>query len=142
MPPWSPPIAWERGSTPLCAWYASRWFPLNWISIQSPVFIDFLKEQLAGFESALPMAGEVRLARDFEDGLKGTLRAGFGRDSGRQNGAPGERVPSACAASLRRSGYKLYWLELRLRMLDIAYCLLIVAFFAVAWMMVQACERL
>jgi hypothetical protein len=40
---------------------------------RSPVFIDFLKEQLAGFESALPMAGEVRLARDFEDGLKGTL---------------------------------------------------------------------
>jgi len=27
-------------------------------------------------------------------------------------------------------------------MLDIAYCLLIVAFFAVAWMMVRACERL
>jgi len=27
-------------------------------------------------------------------------------------------------------------------MLDIAYCLLIVAFFVVAWMMVQACERL
>ncbi len=40
---------------------------------RSPVFIDFLKEQLAGFESALPIAGEVRLARDFEDGLKGTL---------------------------------------------------------------------
>lgn len=39
-----------------------------------PVFIDFLKEQLAGFESALPLAGEVRLARDFEEGIKGTLR--------------------------------------------------------------------
>jgi len=27
-------------------------------------------------------------------------------------------------------------------MLDIAYCLLIVAFFVVAWWMVEACERL
>jgi len=27
-------------------------------------------------------------------------------------------------------------------MLDIAYCLLIVAFFVVAWYMVEACERL
>src|ERR1700733_7847958 len=38
-----------------------------------PVFIDFLKEQLAGFESALPITGEVRLVRDFEDGLNVTL---------------------------------------------------------------------
>jgi hypothetical protein len=43
---------------------------------QSPVYIDFLKKQLEGFESALPVAGEVRLGRDLEEGLAGTLRSG------------------------------------------------------------------
>ena len=44
---------------------------------QSPVYIDFLKQQLAELKSELPAAGEIRLARDFEEGLEGTL----GRDS-------------------------------------------------------------
>ena len=44
---------------------------------QSPVYIDFLKDQLTHFQSELPIAGEIRLAREFEDGLLGTL----GRDS-------------------------------------------------------------
>src|SRR4051812_16511237 len=40
---------------------------------QSPVYIEFLKNQLAQFESALPAEGEIRLAREFEPGLEGTL---------------------------------------------------------------------
>lgn len=74
-----------------------------------PVFIDFLKEQLAGFESSLPMAGEVRLARDFEDGLKGAL----GPDSvvilatKRRPRIPMWRTSAErLSRSLRRSGYR------------------------------------
>jgi hypothetical protein len=40
---------------------------------QPPVHIDFLRNQLARFRSELPVAGEVRLAREFEAGLVGTL---------------------------------------------------------------------
>lgn len=40
---------------------------------QSPVYIEFLKDQIAHFRSALPVAGDIRLARDFEAGLLGTL---------------------------------------------------------------------
>src|SRR5579863_5305670 len=43
-------------------------FPLD--LNQSPVYVDFLKTQLAQFESALPASGEIRLARDFEAGLE------------------------------------------------------------------------
>jgi hypothetical protein len=70
-----------------------------------PVFIDFLKEQLAGFESALPIGGEVRLARDFEDGLKGTL----GPDSVvilATKRRPWRTNTERLSRSLRRSGYR------------------------------------
>src|SRR5580698_2499395 len=70
-----------------------------------PVFIDFLKEQLDGFESALPIAGEVRLARDFEDGLKGTL----GADSVvilATKQRPWRTSTERLSRSLRRSGYR------------------------------------
>jgi hypothetical protein len=70
-----------------------------------PVFIDFLKEQLTGFESALPIAGEVRLARDFEDGLKGTL----GPDSVvilATKPRPWRTSTERLSRSLRRSGYR------------------------------------
>jgi uncharacterized protein YlaN (UPF0358 family) len=40
---------------------------------QSPVYIEFLKEQMAALRSDLPVAREIRLARSFEDGLRGTL---------------------------------------------------------------------
>src|ERR1035438_3183517 len=50
-------------------------FPLD--LDQSPVYIDFLKDQMAQFQSDLPVAGEIRLAREFEAGLLGTL----GRES-------------------------------------------------------------
>jgi hypothetical protein len=70
-----------------------------------PVFIDFLKEQLTGFESSLPIAGEVRLARDFEDGLKGTL----GPDSVvilATKRRPWRTSTQRLSRSLRRSGYR------------------------------------
>lgn len=43
---------------------------------QSPVYVEFLKKQLQQFECALPAAAEIRLARDFEAGLEGTLDTG------------------------------------------------------------------
>jgi hypothetical protein len=79
-------------------------FPLD--RDQSPVYIDFLKEQLAQFQSDLPVTGEIRLAREFEAGLLGTL----GRDSVVILAAPkrpwktrNERL----AATLRRAGHKV-----------------------------------
>jgi hypothetical protein len=73
---------------------------------QSPVYIDFLKDQLMHFQSELPVAAEIRLAREFEAGLLGTL----GRDSVVILAAPkrpwrtrNERL----AASLRRAGHKV-----------------------------------
>jgi hypothetical protein len=79
-------------------------FPLD--LDQSPVYIDFLKDQLTHFQSELPVAGEIRLSREFEAGLLGTL----GRDSVVILAAPkrpwrtrNERL----AASLRRNGHKV-----------------------------------
>jgi hypothetical protein len=46
-------------------------FPLD--LNQPPVYIEFLKDQMAQFQSDLPVAGEIRLAREFEAGLLGTL---------------------------------------------------------------------
>lgn len=46
-------------------------FPLD--IDQSPVYIDFLKEQMATLSSGRPVAAEIRLARGFEEGLLGTL---------------------------------------------------------------------
>ena len=73
---------------------------------QSPVYIEFLKNQLAQFESSLPTAGEVRLAREFEPGLEGALRT----DSlvilatrKRLWRTRTERI----AAALRRAGHKV-----------------------------------
>jgi len=73
---------------------------------QSPVYIDFLKDQLTHFQSELPVVGEVRLARELEAGLLGSL----GRDSVVILATPkrpwrtrNERL----AASLRRAGHKV-----------------------------------
>jgi len=86
-------------------------FPLD--LDQSPVYIDFLKNQLAQFQSELPVAGEVRLAREFEAGLEGTL----GRDSvvilATRKRPPfltlsGWRTRNErLAATLRRAGHKV-----------------------------------
>ncbi len=77
-------------------------FPLE--PDQSPVYIEFLKEQMADLRSDLPVAREIRLARSFEDGLLGTL----GRESVVILAAPkrpwttrNERL----AAALRRAGH-------------------------------------
>jgi hypothetical protein len=73
---------------------------------QPPVFIDFLKSQLARFQSELPVSREIFLTRDFEEGLVGTL----GRDS-IVILASGKRLwrtrSERLAASLRRAGYKV-----------------------------------
>jgi hypothetical protein len=79
-------------------------FPLD--LDQSPVYIDFLKQQLSEFKTELPAAGEIRLARDFEEGLAGTL----GRDSVVILATP-KRLwrtrTERLAASLRRRGHKV-----------------------------------
>ena len=73
---------------------------------QSPVHIDFLRSQLARFQSELPVAGEVRLAREFEAGLLGTLNPdsvvilASGKHLWRTRN---ERL----AASLRRAGHQV-----------------------------------
>lgn len=79
-------------------------FPLE--LSQSPVYIEFLKNQLARLHSDLPAAGEIRLAREFEAGLLGTL----GRESVVILATP--RRPwttnnERLAASLRRAGHKV-----------------------------------
>ena len=113
---------------------------------QPPVYIDFLKDQLAQFHRSFRMTGEVRLAREFEAGLDRYVVARLSRDSGHARDGHGKRAPNAwpqhCAAPATKSFWYLPMERQRLTMLDIAYCLLIVAFFAVAWMMVRACERL
>ena len=79
-------------------------FPLD--LDQSPVYIDFLKDQMAQFQSDLPVAGEIRLAREFEAGLLGTL----GRDSVvilATRKRPWRTRSERLAASLRRTGYKV-----------------------------------
>jgi hypothetical protein len=79
-------------------------FPLD--LNQSPVYIDFLKKQLEEFQSEVPLSGEIRLARDFEDGLRGTL----GRDSVvllATKTRPWRTRTERLAASLRHSGHKI-----------------------------------
>lgn len=79
-------------------------FPLD--LSQSPVYIDFLKSQLARFQAELPVTGEIRLARDFEKGLLGTLAP-----SSVVILASGKRLwktrNERLAESLRRAGYKV-----------------------------------
>jgi hypothetical protein len=74
---------------------------------QSPVYTDFLTKQLEQFESAvLPTTGEIRLARDFEEGLEGTL----GRDSIvilATPKRPWKTHTERLAGSLRRRGHKV-----------------------------------
>jgi hypothetical protein len=73
---------------------------------QSPVYLDFLKSQLAQFDSALPATGEVRLARDADEGLRGALRA----DSVVILASPRRLWRTrneSLAAMLRRAGHKV-----------------------------------
>jgi hypothetical protein len=79
-------------------------FPLD--LAQSPVYIDFLKQQLAQFHSDLPVTGEIRLAREFDAGLLGTL----GRDSVvilATPKRPWKTRNQRLAVTLRRAGHKV-----------------------------------
>jgi uncharacterized protein YlaN (UPF0358 family) len=79
-------------------------FPLD--PDQCPVYIDFLKQQLADLKSELPAAGEIRLARDFGEGLEGTL----GRDSIvilATPKRPWRTRTERLASALRRRGHKV-----------------------------------
>jgi hypothetical protein len=73
---------------------------------RSPVDIDFLKSQLDMFRPELPMTGEIRLARDFEQGLLSTLALNSVVIL-----ASGKRLwktrNQRLAESLRRAGYKV-----------------------------------
>jgi hypothetical protein len=40
---------------------------------QSPVFLDFLRQQMESFHAPLPLTSEIRLAREFDQGLKSAL---------------------------------------------------------------------
>jgi len=79
-------------------------FPLD--LNQSPVYVDFLKTQLAQFESALPASGEIRLARDFEAGLESTLDPDSVVVLATRN-RPWKTRTERLAASLRRVGHKV-----------------------------------
>ena len=79
-------------------------FPLD--LDQSPVFIDFLKDQLMHFRSELPVTGEIRLSREFEAALLSTL----GRDSVvilATHKRPWRTRTERLAATLRHAGHKV-----------------------------------
>jgi hypothetical protein len=73
---------------------------------QSPVYIEFLKEQLRKFKSALPMSAEIRLAREFQTGLSQTLRPESVVILATRRRLWRTRNESL-AASLRRAGHKV-----------------------------------
>lgn len=77
---------------------------------QSPVYIDFLKEQLTQFKTELPAAGEIRLAREFQPGLEGTLTS----DSLvilATKARPWKTRTERLAASLRHNGHNVILIE-------------------------------
>jgi hypothetical protein len=73
---------------------------------QSPVYLEFLKDQLAHFESALPARGEIRLAREFEPGLEGTLTPDSLIILATRK-RPWRTRTESLAATLRRAGHKV-----------------------------------
>lgn len=77
---------------------------------QSPVYLDFLRSQLQRYESELPVTAEIRLARELEPGLIGTLTP-----SSIVVLATGKRLwrtrNERLAAQLRREGYKVVMVE-------------------------------
>ena len=77
---------------------------------QSPVYIDFLKEQLSQFKTELPAAGEIRLSREFEPGLEGTL-TGDSLVILATKKRPWRTHTERLAASLRHSGHNVILIE-------------------------------
>jgi hypothetical protein len=73
---------------------------------QSPVFIDFMEEQLRHLQCALPMKAEIRLARDFDHGLVSALNIESVIDLAAPR-RPWRTRNERLAASLRRAGYKV-----------------------------------
>jgi hypothetical protein len=73
---------------------------------QSPVYLKFLKDQLAHIESALPAAGEIRLAREFEAGLEGALSE-HSLIVLAMRKRPWRTRTESMAARLRRAGHKV-----------------------------------
>jgi hypothetical protein len=79
-------------------------FPLD--LTQSPVFLEFLQEQLDHFPSELPVKGEIRLARDFEAGLLGALTHSSIVILARRR-RPWTTRNERIASALRRAGHKV-----------------------------------
>lgn len=77
-------------------------FPMD--LCQSPVALDFIREQLRHFRSELPVRAEIRLARDMSDGLKGTLTPATVVVLGFRK-RPWITTPERLAVSLRRAGH-------------------------------------
>jgi hypothetical protein len=77
---------------------------------QSPVYLEFLKEQLAQFISELPTTGEIRLARDFDEGLEGTLTRGSVVVLATRT-RPWRTRTERLAASLLRAGHNVVLVE-------------------------------
>ena len=73
---------------------------------QSPVHIDFLKSQLARIPSELPVASEIRLARELEAGLLDTLTSNSVVILAARKRLWRTRSEHL-AASLRRAGHKV-----------------------------------
>lgn len=73
---------------------------------QSPVYVDFLKQQLEQLDSALPIAREIRLARDFETGLEGALDPDSVVILATRK-RPWKTRTERLAASLRKVGHKV-----------------------------------
>ena len=73
---------------------------------QSPVPVDFLKDQLQRFASALPMKREIRFAREFEPGLRCALNEHSLVILATRK-RPWRTRTERLAAELRRDGYNV-----------------------------------
>jgi hypothetical protein len=71
---------------------------------ESPVAVDFLRDQLRRFPSALPMKREIRFAREFEPGLRETLNENSLVVLASRK-RPWRTRTERLAAELRRDGY-------------------------------------
>jgi hypothetical protein len=73
---------------------------------QPPVYLEFLKNQLAQFRSELPMTNEVRLSREAETGLLGALKCDSIVVLATRR-RPWRTRNERLAAKLRRAGHKV-----------------------------------
>ena len=78
--------------------------PYPMLPDQSPVCVEFLKEQMSALRCDLPVAREIRLARSVEDGLLGTL-AGESVAVLATRKRPWKSRNERLAAALRRAGH-------------------------------------